>query len=181
MGWPCQPCLGFGFLLQGLMRQFPEVTCLGKWCAPVFGDWHLARFPTFIAREPRSPRGQWGIFLAVLVWSYFALTCSWCWQVVAMGARGSSMGSDRMDWNGISFMFGSLCCLKVAFCGGGIQTIQTLWASSRVAGFRRKARDCLVMSTTRGRRLCNLSVATNRNPAEARRNAAEGIFLQAYG
>lgn len=54
------------------------------------------------------------------------------------------------------------------------------WAFSRVAGFRRKARGCLVVSTTRGRRLCNLSVAANRNPAKAR-SAAEGIFIQAYG
>lgn len=112
------------------------------------------------------------------------LFCSDLFLMLAGGSHGSQGILHRVRWdgfNGISFMFGSLCCLKVAFCGGGMQTTQTLWASSRVAGFRRKAKSCLVMSTTRGRRLCNLSVAANRNLAKARRNAAEGVFLQADG
>lgn len=159
------------------MRKSPEVTCLGKWCAPVFGDWHLAHFPRFIAREPRSPQGPWGIFLALLVWNYFALPVPdvgrwWPWEP----------GHPPWGWRGWIGMGLALClevcCLKVAFCGGGIQTAQI---HGLVPGLRRKARGCVVVSTTRGRRLCNLSVAANRNPAKARRNAAEGIFVQAYG
>lgn len=97
-----------------------------------------------------------------------------------MGARGSSLGSDGMVWNGISFVFGSVL-FKSCMLWWGNANNPNSWACFRAAGFRRKARGCLVVSTTRGRRLCNLSVAANRNPAKARRNAAEEIFIQAYG
>lgn len=101
------------------MRQFPEVTCLGKWCAPVFGDWHLAHFPRFIAREPRSPQGQGGIFLALLVWNYFAQPVPdvgrwWPWEP----------GDPPWGWIGMGLALCLEVCLKVAFCGGGIQTTQ---------------------------------------------------------
>lgn len=96
------------------------------------------------------------------------------------GNQGSSMGLDGMDWNGISIVFGSVLFKSCIFWWVNPNNPNS-WTCSRIAVFRRKARGCLVVSTTGGRRLCNLSVAANKNPAKARRNAIEGIFIQAYG